>query len=48
MQMITKEGLIRQLREKGLKITSQRLAIIDLLVENSIFTLAQILFMWRR
>lgn len=34
MQMITKESLIRQLREKGLKITPQRLAVVDALVEN--------------
>ena len=32
--MITKEDLIGQLKEKGLKITPQRLAIIDALVEN--------------
>ena len=34
MNMITKEGLIGQLREKGLKLTPQRLAIVDALVEN--------------
>ena len=34
MKMITKENLIDQLKEKGLKITPQRLAIIDALVEN--------------
>ena len=34
MEMITKEGLIRQLRGKGVKITPPRLAIIDVLVEN--------------
>jgi Fur family transcriptional regulator, peroxide stress response regulator len=34
MNMITKEGLIRQLREKGFKITPQRLAIVEALVEN--------------
>jgi Fur family transcriptional regulator, peroxide stress response regulator len=34
MQLITREELIRQLREKGLKITPQRLAIVDALVEN--------------
>jgi Fe2+ or Zn2+ uptake regulation protein len=34
MKMISKEDLIGQLKEKGLKITSQRLAIIDALVEN--------------
>jgi Fe2+ or Zn2+ uptake regulation protein len=32
--MISKNDLIGQLREKGLKITPQRLAIIDALVEN--------------
>jgi Fur family transcriptional regulator, peroxide stress response regulator len=32
--MITKEGLIQQLKEKGFKITPQRLAIVDALVEN--------------
>jgi len=32
--MTTKEDLIRQLREKGLKITPQRLAIVDALVAN--------------
>lgn len=30
----TKETLISQLREKGLKVTPQRLAIVDALVEN--------------
>jgi Fur family transcriptional regulator, peroxide stress response regulator len=34
MKMITKEDLIGQLKEKGLKITPQRVAIIDALVEN--------------
>jgi Fur family transcriptional regulator, peroxide stress response regulator len=34
MKMINKEDLIGQLKEKGLKITPQRLAIIDALVEN--------------
>jgi Fur family transcriptional regulator, peroxide stress response regulator len=34
MRMINKEDLIGQLKEKGLKITPQRLAIIDALVEN--------------
>jgi Fe2+ or Zn2+ uptake regulation protein len=29
-----KESIIRRLKEKGLKITSQRLAIIDVLVEH--------------
>ena len=32
--MISKEDLISQLKEKGLKITPQRLAIIDALVKN--------------
>ena len=32
--MINKNDLIGQLREKGLKITPQRLAVIDALVEN--------------
>ena len=30
----TKETLISQLREKGLKVTPQRMAIVDALVEN--------------
>ena len=34
MKSITKEGLVRQLREKGFKITPQRLAILDALIEN--------------
>jgi len=34
MKMINKEDLIGQLTEKGLKLTQQRLAIIDVLVEN--------------
>lgn len=34
MKMITQEDLIGQLKEKGFKITPQRLAIIDALVEN--------------
>ena len=34
MKMISKENMIGQLKEKGLKITPQRLAIIDALVEN--------------
>ncbi len=34
MKIMKKEDLIGQLREKGLKITPQRLAIIDALVEN--------------
>jgi len=32
--MINKEDLISQLREKGLKVTPQRLAVIDALVKN--------------
>ena len=32
--MINKNDLIGQLREKGLKITPQRLAVVDALVEN--------------
>jgi Fur family transcriptional regulator, peroxide stress response regulator len=35
--MMTKELIIAQLREKGLKITSQRLAIIDVLIEQGNF-----------
>ena len=35
MKIIDKEDLVYKLREKGLKITPQRLAIIDALVENS-------------
>jgi Fe2+ or Zn2+ uptake regulation protein len=31
---VTKESLIKQLREKGLKITTWRLAIIDVLIEH--------------
>lgn len=34
MRTNTKEDLIGQLKENGLKITPQRLAIIDALVEN--------------
>ncbi|MBA4422400.1 MAG: transcriptional repressor [Syntrophus sp. (in: bacteria)] len=34
MKQITKEGLVRQLREKGFKITPQRRAIIEALVDN--------------
>lgn len=34
MEMNLKEDLIGQLKEKGLKLTPQRLAIIDVLVEN--------------
>jgi Fur family peroxide stress response transcriptional regulator len=35
--MMTKELIIAQLREKGLKITSQRLAVIDVLIEQGNF-----------
>ena len=35
--MMTKESIITQLREKGLKVTSQRLAIIDVLIEQGNF-----------
>ena len=31
---VTKESIIKQLKEKGLKITPQRLAIIDVLIEK--------------
>jgi len=34
MKVIDKNNLIGQLREKGLKVTPQRLAIIDVLTEN--------------
>ena len=34
MVKITKESIIKQLKEMGLKITPQRLAIIDVLVEQ--------------
>ena len=34
MKIVAKEDLIGQLKEKGLKITPQRRAIIDALVEN--------------
>lgn len=33
--MFTKELIVQKLRQKGLKITPQRLAIIDVLIENS-------------
>jgi Fe2+ or Zn2+ uptake regulation protein len=33
--MTSKESIIQKLRQKGLKITTQRLAIIDVLIENS-------------
>jgi Fur family transcriptional regulator, peroxide stress response regulator len=32
--LITKESIIKQLKEKGLKVTPQRLAIIEVLVEQ--------------
>jgi len=32
--MMTKESMIQQLRERGLKVTSQRLAIIEVLIEK--------------
>ena len=35
--MMTKEWIIAQLREKGLKVTAQRLAIIDVLIEQRNF-----------
>ncbi|MHB8772199.1 MAG: Fur family transcriptional regulator [Syntrophales bacterium] len=31
---MTREGMIEKLREKGLKVTSQRLAVIDILLEQ--------------
>jgi Fur family peroxide stress response transcriptional regulator len=34
MEIITREGLIGRLRERGLRITPQREAIVDALVEN--------------
>ena len=34
MKVITKEELVRELREAGAKITPQRLAIVDALIEN--------------
>ena len=34
---MTKEWIIAQLREKGLKVTAQRLAIIDVLIEQRNF-----------
>lgn len=33
--MMTKESIISQLRKKGLKVTPQRLAIIDVLIEQA-------------
>jgi len=35
--MMTKESMISQMREKGLKVTRQRLAIIDVLIEDGDF-----------
>ena len=35
MKIMTKEDLIGQIKGKGLKVTPQRLAIIDALVENA-------------
>ncbi|HVN97315.1 MAG TPA: Fur family transcriptional regulator [Syntrophorhabdaceae bacterium] len=32
--MMTKESIIRQLKERGLRLTSQRLAVIDVLVRK--------------
>ena len=32
--MITQESIIKQLRDNGLKVTSQRLAIIEVLLEK--------------
>jgi len=32
--MMTQESIIRQMRKKGLKVTPQRLAIIDVLIEQ--------------
>ena len=34
MTKLTKESIIKQLREKGLKVTPQRLAIIEVLIEK--------------
>ena len=34
---MTKESMIKQLKERGLKITPQRLAIIDVLIEKRDF-----------
>jgi Fur family peroxide stress response transcriptional regulator len=34
LAMMTKESIIKQLKEKGLKLTPQRLAIIDVLLEK--------------
>lgn len=37
MMNMTKESVIKQLKEKGLKVTPQRLAIIDVLIEKKDF-----------
>ena len=34
MSKITKESIIKQLRERGLKVTPQRMAIIEVLIEQ--------------
>jgi Fur family peroxide stress response transcriptional regulator len=34
LEKITKESIIKQLRQKGLKITPQRVAIIEMLIER--------------
>ena len=34
MKKITKESIIKRLRQKGLKVTPQRLAIIEVLIEQ--------------
>ena len=34
MEKITKESIIKQLRERGLKVTPQRVAIIEVLIEQ--------------
>ena len=35
--MMTKESMISQMRKKGLKLTPQRLAIIEVLIEKRDF-----------
>ena len=37
MTKVTKESMIKQLKEKGLKVTPQRLAIIEVLIEKRDF-----------
>ena len=37
MSKITKESIIKQLRERGLKVTPQRMAIIEVLIEKRDF-----------